>query len=373
MSCDYHLLASPGIQSLKPYVPGKSIEELAREKGITDIIKLASNENPLGCSPLAQKALANLTPHQLALYPSPTNHPLYAKLAKQVGIDKSMLLLSNGSDYVFWFLLNIFALNQNKFMLIHQYAFITYSIQAQIMGIPTITTAVKADYRVDIDAMIDACLSNDVAVLFLANPNNPTGVIVENEQIKHLLTAIPSSTIVVLDEAYHEYAHPTGSQYSLDLQKEFPNLVLTRTFSKLYGLGALRLGYAIANPVIIELLLRVQLPFTVNQAALVAAVAALDDPIFIKKTLQCNAEGMAQLIEGLNQLNLAHLPSHANFITFDCKINSQPIYDKLLNDGIIVRPLTAYGLPNHLRVSIGTHNQNKRFLESLSRAIKKEI
>lgn len=367
MSCDYRLLAHPGIQSLKPYVPGKSIDELAREKGITDIIKLASNENPLGCSPLAQKALANLTPHQLALYPSPINHPLYSKLAEHLGIDKSMLMLSNGSDYVFWFLLTIFALGQKKFMLTHEYAFITYGIQAQIMGIPVITTKVNADYRLDIDAMITACLSNDVAVVFLANPNNPTGVLVPNEQINRLLSGIPSSTMVVLDEAYHEYAHPEGSNYSLDLQKKFPNLVITRTFSKLYGLGALRLGYAIANPVIVELLLKVQLPFTVNQAALVAAEASLDDPRFVNKVLQCNAEGMEQMIEGLNHLNLVHIPSHANFITFDCKTNGQTIYDKLLADGVIVRPLTPYGLPNHLRVSIGTHDQNKRFLASLTK------
>lgn len=369
MTCDYRLLAHPGVQSLKPYIPGKSIEELARENGLTDIIKLASNENPLGCSPLAQKALANLTTHQLALYPSPLNHPLYPKLAEQLGIDKSMLMLSNGSDYIFWFLLNIFALGQNKFMLTHQYAFITYAIQAQIMRIPIITTEVTPDYRVDIDAMIKACLTNDVAVIFLANPNNPTGVIIEDEQIKRLLTAIPSSTIVVLDEAYHEYAHPKGSRYSLDLQKKFPNLVITRTFSKLYGLGALRLGYAIANPEIIELLLRVQLPFTVNQAALVAAAATLDDPHFIQQVLQCNKEGMTQMIEGLNKLNLAHLPSRANFVTFDCGTNSQPFYNKLLADGIIVRPLTPYGLPNHLRVSIGTHDQNTRFLTSLAKII----
>lgn len=367
MSCDYHLLTHPGIQSLKPYVPGKSIDELAREQGITDIIKLASNENPLGCSPLAQKALAHLTPHQLALYPSPTNHPLYPKLAERLGVSPSMLMLSNGSDYIFWFLLNIFALGQKKFMLTHQYAFITYAIQAQIMGIPILTTDVTTDYQVNIDAMISACLAHDVALVFLANPNNPTGLIIDNEQINRLLHGIPSSTIVVLDEAYHEYAHPEGSQYSLELQQRYPNLVITRTFSKLYGLAALRLGYAIADPAIIDLLLRVQLPFTVNQAALVAAEAALDDPNFIQKTLHVNAEGMAQMIEGLNQLNLPHLPSHTNFITFDCKTNSLAIDNKLLAEGVIVRPLTPYGLPHHLRVSIGTHAQNKRFLTTLTK------
>ena len=369
MSCNYHLLAHPGIQSLKPYTPGKSIDELAREKGVKDIIKLASNENPLGCSPLAQKAVANLNAHQLALYPSPINHPLHAKLAERLNIDKSMLMFSNGSDYIFWFLLNIFALGQNKFMLTHQYAFITYAIQAQIMGIPILTTELLHNYHVDIKALITACLTHDVAILFLANPNNPTGIMLEHTQIHDLLSQIPPSTLVVLDEAYHEYAHPKGNHACIRLQKKFPNLIITRTFSKLYGLAALRLGYAIANPEIIDLLLRVQLPFTVNQAALVAAEAALDDQHFIEKTLQCNTAGMAQLIEGLNQLNLPYLPSCTNFMMFDCKKNSQPIYDQLLAEGIIVRPLTPYGLPNHLRVSIGTNSQNTQFLASLAKLI----
>ncbi len=366
MSCDYHALTHPGIQSLHPYVPGKSIDALAAEKGLTDIIKMASNENPLGCSELAQKALAAMTPHQLALYPSPLHHPLYTHLASHLGINTDQLMLSNGSDYIFWFVLTVFALNQKKYMLTHEYAFITYRIQAQIMGIPILTTPEKPDYSVDIEAMIQSCRDNDVAVILLANPNNPTGLSIPNEAVRKLVAEVPASTIVVLDEAYYEYSDSTTQRYTLELQQQFPNLVLTRTFSKIYGLAALRLGYAIANPDIIALLLRVQLPFTVNQAALVAAHAALDDPAFIQNALACNREGMAQLSTGLTALQLEQLPSQANFITFDCGTDSAPIYEHLLEKGIIVRPLRPYGLPNHLRVSIGTTEQNARFLAALS-------
>ena len=369
MSDYFHTLTHKGIQSLHPYIPGKAIEELAREKQLTDIIKLASNENPLGCSPLAQQALANLTSYQLALYPSPSNHPLYSKLAEHLGIDRAMLMLSNGSDYIFWFLLTIFALNQNKFMLTHQYAFITYSIQAQIMGIPILTTPVDVNFEVNIDEMIEACLNNDVALIFLANPNNPTGLGISHEQIERLLSQVPTSTLVVVDEAYHEYTAPHTQQHSLILQQRFANLILTRTFSKVYGLAALRLGYAIAHPSIIELLHRVQLPFTVNQAALVTAQAALADKAFIQKTLECNREGMQQMSAGLKALDLSYIPSQTNFITFECKTSGQSIYDKLLEQGIIVRPLTPYGLPNHLRVTIGTAKQNERFLANLAKIL----
>jgi histidinol-phosphate aminotransferase len=370
LSIRYHLLTHAGIQSLHPYVPGKAIEELAREKGLTDIIKLASNENPFGCSPKAQQALAEMTTNQLALYPSAVNHPLYEKLAAEIGIHRSRLLISSGSDYIFWFLLTCFALGQKKPVLTHQYAFITYAIQAQTLGIPVVTTRVNADYQVDIDAIINACRKQAIALVFIANPNNPTGILIPKREIERLLAEVPSETIVVLDEAYHEYAYPDGDKYSLNLQANFSNLVITRTFSKVYGLASVRLGYAIADPAIIELLLRVQLPFTVSQPALVCAEAALMDQSFIKKTQQGNIAGMAQMREGLNNLGVSYLPSHTNFLTIDCGTPALAIYEKLLDHGVIVRPLTPYGLMNHLRVTIGTHEQNTRFLTEFKKILR---
>ena len=346
-------------------MPGKSIEELVREQGLIDIIKLASNENPLGCSPKAREALANLSGIQLATYPSSANHPLRSKLSRKLGIDERMLTLSNGSDFLFSMALTIFALHRGKKMLTHELAFISYEIQAKTLGIEVVKTPLTSDRQVDIDAMIQAC-DEETAILFLANPNNPTGLLIRSEEIKRLLSHINATTLVILDEAYYEYAYAAGDKTTLNLIADHSNLIITRTFSKVYGLAGLRLGYAIANPMITELLQRVQLPFVINQAALEAANAALDDENFIIESLELNAMGMQALLEGLDALKLTYFPSSCNFATFDCQSNALKIYQQLLRQGIIVRPLQSYGLTNHLRVSIGTPIQNERFLDTLA-------
>lgn len=364
MICDFTQLPHAGIRSLKPYVPGKSIESLSREKGLTDIIKLASNENPLGCSPLAQQALQHLTSHELATYPSAIEHPIREKLAHRLNIPVEQLMFSNGSDSLFWFLLTIFAQNKNQPVITHQCAFISYAIQAKTQGIPVIQVEINADYSLNMNAIIDACRHHP-SMIFFANPNNPTGIPVPDDEIYRLLKAIPEDTIVVLDEAYHEFANPNGNDSTLKLQKQFSNLVITRTFSKIYGLASLRLGYAIAAPEIIELLIRVQPPFTVNHPAMSAAYAALDDQAFIEKILALTASGMQQLTTGLDAQGYRYLPSCCNFVTMDCGLHRAAIYEKLLEKGVIVRPLQGYDMPNHLRVSIGTHDQNERFLKAL--------
>lgn len=365
MACDYYTLTHAGIKTLSPYVPGKSIEELAKEQGISDIIKLASNENPLGCSHNVQEMLANLSGIQIATYPSPIIHPLNHKLADKLAIEANRLILSNGSDLLFCMLLMIFGTHNNKHILTHDKAFISYAIQAQTQGIAVKSTPLLANWQVDIDAMVNAC-NEDTALIFLANPNNPTGVLIPSKDIQRLLAAVAPSTIVVIDEAYYEYAFASDDQGALAFANQYPNLVITRTFSKAWGLAGLRLGYAIANPDIIELIQRVQLPFAVNQAALAAGFTALDDTDFLAQTLTLNAEGLSRMRQGLDNLEYSYLPSSANFITFDCKKNSLPIYQDLLKQGIIVRPLTPYGLHNHLRVSIGTLEHVDRFLETLA-------
>lgn len=365
MPCDFHQLPHIGIQSLNPYVPGKSSEELAQEKGLTNIIKLASNENQLGCSPLVRQALAKLSGLQLSTYPSPAKHPLRQKLSEKLGIPESMLAFGNGSDTLFSLLLTLFALNKNKHMLTHECAFITFAIQAKTLGIPTVVTSLKNHYEVDIDSLINTC-NQDTAIIFIANPNNPTGLLIDGSSIERLLKHVPESTIVVLDEAYYEFAYTRNDTTTLDLLYKYPNLVITRTFSKIYGLASLRLGYAISHPSICELLWRIQLPFVVNQAALEAAHAALDDIDFVTQTLIMNTQGLQQVHKGLLALNLSVLPSSCNFLTFDCGMSNLTIYEGLLEQGIIVRPLTPYGMTNHLRVSIGTFEQNVRFLAGLS-------
>ncbi|KTD40745.1 histidinol-phosphate transaminase [Legionella parisiensis] len=367
MAVNFQQLPHPGIQSLVPYKPGKSIEELAREKGINDndIIKMASNENPLGCSPLAHAALKEMSPHLLATYPSPMNHPLIPKLANKLAIDVDQLFVSNGSDYIYTILLNCFALHNDKHIITHEYAFSTYAIQANTLNIPVRSIEINPDWHVNVDKLIQACNAK-TGIIFLANPNNPTGVLISPQEVKRLLENIPESTLLVIDEAYYEYAASQLSCNSIEWLAQHPNLVITRTFSKIYGLAGVRLGYAIAHPSIIDLMRRIQLPFTVNQVALTTAHAALDDDQFIQLSLQTNTEGMLQMKDGFNQLNIDYLPSACNFLTFDCKEDGMLIYNYLLDKGIIVRPLHPYKMNNYIRVTVGTKEQNVRFLNTLS-------
>lgn len=369
MPCDYDALPHVGIQTLVPYIPGKSADVLAREKGCTNIIKLASNENPLGCSPRVTEALSQLTGQQLATYPMSINHPLREKLAKKLGVDPSMVTLGNGSDSLFCLLLTCFALHTGRHILTHDYAFSSYAIQARTQGIPVIITRVNNNWAVDMDAMIAAC-NEKTALVFIANPNNPTGLRVDDADIERLLNAIPVTTLLVLDEAYCEFDRNCRQGASIALLKKHPNLVITRTFSKAYGLAGLRLGYAIAHPQITALLYRIQLPFVVNIAAMIAAEAALDDDDFIQQTIEMTEHGFTQLQNGLNVLGLPCRHTATNFITVDCGIDSMPLYHALQDHGIIVRPLHPYGLKHYLRVTIGTNEHVNRFLDALSITLK---
>lgn len=366
MACDFSLLPHPGIQTLSPYVPGQSIEALARDQGLTDIIKLASNENPRGCSPLVTQALAALSRHQIATYPAPSAHPLPEALASQLNIDLNMLTLGHGSDALFQLLIICFALHRNKSILTHDYAFQTYQILANIFGVPFISTPLLKDWKIDIDSIINKCDEN-TALIFIANPNNPTGTLMARDDILHLLNHIPETTLLVLDEAYYEYLDPKNNPHSLSLLNTFSNLVVTRTFSKGYGLAGLRLGYAITHPSIHTLLQKVALPFTISQSALTGGLAALQDETFARDTAELNRRELKRVRQRLIQLGFDCLPSFANFVTFDCKKDGGIVYNQLLRQGIIVRPLHAYGLNHYLRVSIGTAEQNTRFLETLQK------
>ena len=363
MTVDFNLLPHEVIRGLAPYIPGKSTDDVAREQGIKDIIKLASNENPLGCSPMVLQALAHLSSQQISMYPTSINHPLRHKLADILGVDTTMLTLSNGSDLLFCLLLTCFALHSDKHIITHDYAFISYGIQAKTLNIPVVTTPILPDWQVDIDAMIAAC-NEKTSLIFIANPNNPTGLLVPHTEIERLLENIPNTTILVLDEAYYEFV--THVSHSIKLLTKYPNLVITRTFSKAYGLAGLRIGYGIANAQITSLLYRLQLPFAVNQAAMIAASAALDDQAFIEQSLRTTTQGIAQMQQGLAKLNLPYLPTAANFILVDCKTDAGPIYQTLQQYGIIVRPLHPYDLNNYLRITIGTKEQNAQLLEKLA-------
>lgn len=364
MPCDYQELPHEGIRSLTPYIPGKSAEALADEQGLTNIIKLASNENPLGCSLNVIHALSELTIKNISTYPLAASHPIRQKLSKKLNVHCDMLTLANGSDALIPLLQTCFALHSDRHIITHEYAFIAYRIYANSLGIPVRTTPLQANWEVDIDAMIKAC-NQKTALIFIATPNNPTGLLLKQPDILRLLQHIPTSTLLVIDEAYHEYVAVSDKLTTIALLATYPNLVILRTFSKAYGLAGLRLGYAISNQVISAILHRVLPPFAVNQASLIAANAALDDDDFIKRSIQLNHKGTEQLVSGLTELGLSHLPTAGNFIAVNYKKNALPLYQYLLSCGIIVRPLQPYGLDNFLRVTIGTEEQNSRFLNAL--------
>lgn len=365
MSTNFNHIPHKGIQTLSPYKPGKPIVEVVREFGISDIIKLASNENAQGCSPAVLETLHRLPEDIISYYPSALNHPLYDKLAEKWNISRNQLIIANGSDSIFQFVLMAFALHTERHMLTHEYAFVTYQILSQALGIPFYNVPSGPDWQVDMDALIQQC-TDKTGVIFIANPNNPTGKLVASDILLKLLDNIPESTIVVLDEAYYEYAASFYTANSIDWLNRYKNLVITRTFSKAYGLAGLRLGYAMAHPEIIALLHKVQLPFAVNQVALEAGLAALEDTDFLQTTLQTNAQGLQQMLHGLEALKMTVLSAPTgNFVTMDCQQDSTTLYQKLLEQGIITRPLHPYNMPRHLRITIGTAEQNARFLNVL--------
>lgn len=360
MSCDYTTLSHRGIQVLSPYVPGKSIEEVAKEYGIQDIIKLASNENAFGCSPKVIEVFQNLDPRLVARYPAEAHHPLRQQLSDFLQVPTNMLSLANGSDSLFGVLLTAFALLQNKQMLTHDYAFNSYAIQGHTLGVEVVLLALQ-NWQVNIESLLAACTPK-TALIFIDNPSNPVGSVLEIAAIEQILMNIPATTLLVLDEAYFEFL-PAGSMPSLELLKKYRNLIITRTFSKAYGLAGLRLGYAIADPQITEIIQKVHLPFTANILAMHAACAALADQEFIQKTQQHIAKERQWMTEMLDAHHISYIPPSSNFITMECgQDGAVTMAKKLQERGIIIRPLHTYGLNSYLRVTIGTTEQNQRFM-----------
>lgn len=362
-------LATPGVRELRPYTPGKPVEELERELGIADSIKLASNENPLGPSPAALTAMADLAP-KLALYPDATGFDLRRTLARRHQIAPDAITLGNGSNDVLVLLAQAF-LGPGSRAVYSQYCFAVYpiavqSVSAKGVSVPALPATADMHLGHDLAAMADA-IDQDTRVVFVANPNNPTGTWVEPARLRDWIAGLPEQVIVVVDEAYHEY---TGwEQTAADWLGEFPNLVVTRTFSKAYGLAGLRVGYALSDPAVADLLNRVRQPFNVNMLALAAADAAVGDEAFIQRSREVNRSGMQQLRQGLQALDVDLVPSLGNFVLADFAQPAMPIYDALLREGLIVRPVGGYGLPHHLRITIGTETQNQRLLSALKKIL----
>ncbi|MGE5639462.1 MAG: histidinol-phosphate transaminase [Clostridia bacterium] len=355
------------VRSIAPYQPGKPISELARELGLKEegIVKLASNENPRGIGPRTRAAIeASLG--EIARYPDGNGYDLKLALSKRYGVDMSSIVLGNGSNDVLELVALAF-LGPGRAAVFSQHAFAVYPLATQARGARQIVVPAKR-FAHDLEAMAKA-VDDETYVLWVANPNNPTGTFARGEEIEAFLRKVPERVLVVLDEAYNEYLAPDLRAESVKWLKRHPNLIITRTFSKAYGLAGLRVGYALAHPSVADVMNRVRQPFNVNSIALAAATAALDDMEFVARSYAGNLQGMKQIEEGVRALGLDYIPSHGNFITVKVGKGAD-VYKRLLRRSVIVRPIAGYGLPEHLRVTIGTAEENEKFLAALAASLK---
>lgn len=356
------------IEQIAPYQPGKPIEELHRELGLTEIIKLASNENPLGCSPQAQQA-AQRALLEMGRYPDGSGFQLKQAIMARFGVAANQITLGNGSNDLLEMVAHTF-LGQGVSAIYSQYGFAIYALATQAAGATGIAVPAQ-DYGHDLAAIAQA-MRPDTRVIYLANPNNPTGTWFEAAAFEQLMAQVPESVLVVLDEAYVEY-FPENFD-SLPLLGRYPNLLISRTFSKAYGLAALRVGFALASPQVTDWLNRIRQPFNVSSIGLAAAQAALQDNDFVEQTRQLNLTGMQQLATGLDALGLPYVPSRANFLMVNVgKGQGQTAYQALLQEGVIVRPLGGYALPDFVRISIGTAQENETCLAALAKVMPKLV
>ncbi len=361
-STDFRSLANHHIRNLTPYQPGKPIEEVERELGIPSVIKLASNENPLGASPAALLAAQKIL-QKSQMYPDGGSYELKQALANFLQVDPTQLIVGNGSENILELIAKTY-LTPNSAAVMSQYAFLTIQLLVRSYGAQMRMVPAK-QFGHDISQMI-AAIDEETRIVFVVNPNNPTGTYTTADEMVQLLKSVPPHVLLVVDEAYHEYVDQRGDYLNLlPLLKHYPNLIITRTFSKAYGLAGMRLGYSISSPEIADMLNRARLPFNVNSIAAGAACAALKDQEHIKKTIALNQAGMCHLEEEIKKANIGYIPSLGNFITIDIVREGIEVYQKLLHQGVIVRPLGAYGMPNHLRVTIGTSHENEKFLRAL--------
>ncbi len=365
---DPSALAPEHVRKITPYLPGKPIGELAREFGLRerDIVKLASNENPRGPSPAVRAAIAAAT-EELSRYPDGNGFDLKAALAARYAVGEEQIVLGNGSNDVLELVTQAF-LAPGDHAVYSRHAFAVYPLATQARGAIGIEVATREDLGHDLAAM-RAALTPETRIVFVANPNNPTGTWIEPDAIAAFLASIPVEVLVVLDEAYNEYLAPAQYAPTTAWLARHPNLIVSRTFSKAYGLAGLRVGYGLMHPEVADMLNRVRQPFNVNSLAQTAAVAALGDTAYVEESFALNRAGLRQLESGLAALQVPFVPSHGNFVLIRVG-DAASIYQRLLRDGVIVRPVPNYGRPEYLRVTIGLPAENARFLEALSRALR---
>jgi len=348
------------ILSLTPYQGGRPISEIQREYGLSNVIKLASNENPLGVSKKVQEAIKSAIT-QIGRYPDGNGYYLKDALAKKLSLSAKYITLGNGSNDILELIPRAYVCSKDDEVIFSQYAFVVYPLVTKAIGAKAIVAPAN-DFGHDLNAMYEA-ITDKTKVIFIANPNNPTGTLLSNEEIYNFLKKVSNDIIVVLDQAYIEYLDV--EDVYIDWLKDFPNLVITRSFSKAYGLAGLRVGYSISSEEIADYLNRIRQPFNVNLIAQEAAIAALSDADFLAESVKVNSDGLLQLEEGFRSLGLKFIKSHANFISVKVS-NSMELNQKLLEKGIIVRPVE---MKDYLRISVGTYAENAKFLEVLKEII----
>ncbi|KQV78565.1 aspartate aminotransferase [Massilia sp. Root351] len=361
------------VRAIAPYQAGKPISEVAREFGLDEasIVKLASNENPFGVPESAKAAMAAAAA-DLGRYPDANGFELKAALSERYDVPADWITLGNGSNDILEIAAHAFV-EKGQAIVYSQYSFAVYALATQGLGARAIVVPAK-DYGHDLDAMaaaIDAA-ADDVRLVFIANPNNPTGTFIGAAEIESFLKKVPANVVVVLDEAYNEYLSPENQYESAAWVKQYPNLLVSRTFSKAYGLAGLRVGFAIAQPALTDLMNRIRQPFNVNSLAQAAAIAALNDKSFLEQGARNNAAGYQQFVEAFEQMGLEYVPSYGNFVLVkvgkDLAAGAR-VNLALLKQGVIVRPVGNYGLPEWLRISIGLPQENAILISALQKAL----
>lgn len=366
MSFDAYALANRHITALSPYQPGKPIEELQRELQISDVIKLASNENPLGPSRLAIEAMQRAV-DDLNFYPDGSGYKLKQRLAKKMGVLPEQITLGNGSDDIFNFIVRAFAGPESS-VVMSEYGFAAFAIAAKAMNSQILLAPTK-NWQQDLSAMLSLVQEN-TCIIYFANPNNPTGTWVAKDQFDAFMKQVPKNILVVVDQAYFEYMQDEQYPDAKLWLNDYPNLIVTYTFSKAFGLAGLRVGYSLSSPAICDLLNRIRLPFNVNALGLLAAEHALDDEIHLQKTCEITKQGLEQFEMAFTQLGLDYISSGANFMTVALPKSGLAVYQAMLKLGVIIRPLEPYHLPQHVRISVGLPEHNSRCLSALEKVIK---
>tara|TARA_B110000261_G_scaffold150529_1_gene178132 strand:+ start:846 stop:1910 length:1065 start_codon:yes stop_codon:yes gene_type:complete len=352
--------ACESILGLSPYQGGKPIDELARELGLKNITKLASNENPLGVSSAVKEAVFNSL-SSINRYPDGNCFELKKAISEKLSVTTNMISLGNGSNELLELIARVFVSKKTDEIIFSEYAFVVYPLVTQALG-ATAKVSPAADYGHDLNSML-SLISKNTKLIYVANPNNPTGTLLSDDELYSFLKKVPKNVPVVLDQAYFEYLNI--EDHSIGWLKEFENLIITRTFSKAYGLAGLRVGYSLCSPLIADFINRVREPFNVNYTAQVAAIAALSDDDYLKDSITVNTDGYLQLTTGFDSLNLSYIPSHANFIAVEFN-NAMNTYNDLLKEGVIVRPVEMSG---YLRISIGTSDENMHLLSALKKVL----